>query len=507
MTDHDDSYALALAYVYGELGPAEVKSFEARLETDAELRAEVEGLVATRDLLDMDVRYGEESGRDVPPPHLTDAILRAEALARPREIREAAIAASGQTRTWVQRLSVWLIGGGVAVGAAATLLVLVTSNSMMKESADMAAAPAPAASADAESAPRFEPAKPMAKSAPNGAMEKSADFADEKPAEAFEESKKERAADGFAPSRDPSPRSSGRQGEAGEDRAGAKDRSRSLVFNEPADAPMKQAAPKPSQIAGGKAFDYAEGEAEEEPLAELAADEADADDNALGDSFGAGGASSKADGIAPMEPAPPPPATRAPAGPPKVGSNLRKVLERGKKAPSKRKAKKRAVERDARSQMRAEAKGQLEQNERLTAINVAYRTAERAFNAGRFGVAYDEYGKAGALDAGGKVLGPMPHVGQMRSLHSLGRYREVLDHVPALMRFGVKIFGVADGLLVAADAAERLGQLDRAERLYADAAKSPDVKLRTRAKKASKRMRARREMDMEAPAAAAEAPE
>lgn len=162
-----DTEALMLAYVYGELSESAARAFEEQLAKDAELRAEVDGLMATRDLLDLDVRYGEGAGLDEPPPHLFDAIVRAEALTRAPELREAAVARVAPVEagpTWVHRLSTWLFGGGLAVAGAAALALFVTWSARDEAPASMALeAPEPqmAAKIDApeEEAPAAEGAE------------------------------------------------------------------------------------------------------------------------------------------------------------------------------------------------------------------------------------------------------------------------------------------------------------------------------------------------------------
>jgi hypothetical protein len=152
-----ESEALMLAYVYGELSESAASAFEEQLAGDPDLRAEVDGLLATRELLDMDVRYGEQSGLDEPPPHLREAIFRAEALARPAELRDASIQRAAPLQEpppLLHRLSTWLLGGGLALGAAAAALVVVSTGDLR--------APSPEAASTAVAADEEAPAQ-MAK--------------------------------------------------------------------------------------------------------------------------------------------------------------------------------------------------------------------------------------------------------------------------------------------------------------------------------------------------------
>ncbi|MBI1948685.1 MAG: hypothetical protein HYS27_23565 [Deltaproteobacteria bacterium] len=160
-----------LAYAYGELPAAAARAFEQRLQGDVELQAELAGIKATRELFGRDHRWGTDAKVDVPPPHLLDAIVRAEALARPAAIRDARAIAPRPTLT--ARLSRWLIGGGVLVGATAALFIVVTQSGRDAVMVSMPTA--------AEPAPPAPPAdQPMAAAdapAPEGALAKNEETA------------------------------------------------------------------------------------------------------------------------------------------------------------------------------------------------------------------------------------------------------------------------------------------------------------------------------------------
>ena len=120
------------------------------------LQAELQGLRAVRRLLDDDTAFGVDSGADLPPAHLFDAILRAEVAARPDVIRQAIVAGhspgtspattAAPTPAWWQRLSSWMVGGGVLTAAAAALLINVQRTPNLQDDASLvmprAAAPA-----------------------------------------------------------------------------------------------------------------------------------------------------------------------------------------------------------------------------------------------------------------------------------------------------------------------------------------------------------------------------
>jgi hypothetical protein len=132
MTDPDSpDDALVLAFVEGGLDADARAAFVARLQVDAALRAEVDGLVALRGLIVDDARWGQTTGTDAPPPHLLDAIVHAEVAARPDAIRAAARAGSRGAddsdgpRPWWSRAASWLVGGSAVAAGALALLVAV----------------------------------------------------------------------------------------------------------------------------------------------------------------------------------------------------------------------------------------------------------------------------------------------------------------------------------------------------------------------------------------------
>src|ERR1044071_2603564 len=124
MAVSEETEALMLAYVYGEVSATAAREFERQMAADAELRAEVDGMRATLDLVGKDAAFGLSSGVDVPPAHLVDAILRDEAIARAPQIKEAMVKRSALSSpstadkaTFTARLARWLLGGGLVVGA------------------------------------------------------------------------------------------------------------------------------------------------------------------------------------------------------------------------------------------------------------------------------------------------------------------------------------------------------------------------------------------------------
>src|SRR5678815_4980131 len=91
MAVSEETEALMLAYVYGELSANAAREFERQMAADPELRAEVDGMRATLDVFGKDAAFGLSSGVDVPPAHLVDAILKDEAIARIAPVKEAMV--------------------------------------------------------------------------------------------------------------------------------------------------------------------------------------------------------------------------------------------------------------------------------------------------------------------------------------------------------------------------------------------------------------------------------
>src|SRR5690606_5068915 len=105
------------------------------------------------------------TGLDLPPPHLTDAILRAEAIARPAEIRQGALrqeqGANG-SGGFLARIQLWLVGGGLAVTATAALLLVAKDGESPEAEMMPQAAPAAVVAEEAARADRKTDDKAMA---------------------------------------------------------------------------------------------------------------------------------------------------------------------------------------------------------------------------------------------------------------------------------------------------------------------------------------------------------
>jgi len=163
-TEHDTEDR-ALAYVQGELSADARRAFEDEMARDPTLHADVQGLLALQSILDDDARLGLETGDDEPPPHLLEAILRAEPHVRPPELRAAmregksdAQVARMDTRddepTLLSRLSSWIFGGGAAILVAGAFVFLVVSK-------DEASAPEAVMREASEAKPMSAPAAPV----------------------------------------------------------------------------------------------------------------------------------------------------------------------------------------------------------------------------------------------------------------------------------------------------------------------------------------------------------
>lgn len=481
MTLPDDD-SLMLAYVYGELSDDEARAFEARLAADPGLRAEVDGLLATRDLLGQDARYGEISGADLPPPHLADAILRAEVIERPPEVRRAHATNGGGG--FLARVQLWLVGGGLAVGAAAALL-LVAKDGAMPEPEVAGEAPAVQQAPPAEATEGAEeaaddkakvatgaaPAEPMA--VPAGESQTGADLLPgQAPADGA--GKLEIAAlDDVAAANAPEQKAAGAR------------RKKELTPMSLKKAAERRDAFELRPIGGGDGEAYAEpglDEARGVPMktpveqAESSATPVEEAESPATRGLGAGGmgvASERADGKpgasmpstdarggrygsstsgAPTSSAPAPTAT--PVGPPPLPEAARRQL-----------ARKRAERKDAPA--RESAKGKARANEALAEeLQLTLLTAERELEGGRALEALDLFTAVTRRDPRGALTGVVPYVGQMRALQALSRHREVLALLPLVKRPGIRATGVPEGILVAARSAEALGDVVLARSLY-----------------------------------------
>jgi hypothetical protein len=117
-----------ISYVYGDLSSEERLAFEKVMAADPAVRAEVDGLQATRQLVDEDMDQGETHGFDAPPAHLEAAILHAETIARTDEVRAAVGNAPERPVVGIwERFRIYLGGGGIVAAAAAAFLVHVQS--------------------------------------------------------------------------------------------------------------------------------------------------------------------------------------------------------------------------------------------------------------------------------------------------------------------------------------------------------------------------------------------
>lgn len=488
-----DTEALMLAYVYGELDGDAARAFEARLAEDAELRAEVEGLMATRDLLQVDARYGDESGLDAPPPHLVDAILSAEALARPPEIRDASLAVRGrpeEPRGWVQKLSSWLLGGGVVVTAAAALLLMV-SRKDAEEAPPMAAAEAPApkqaeAQLAREAAERTEADRAVDdKAAPPPPGVEPEPAGDEKPSAAPEIAQAAKAEEKRAAKLDDL-----LARPVVEEDAPAKDAKRAgRAKRKVRPAPVEKS---PARTRAAPAKGGALKEALEPPPRDDALDRpmaaGDAEPQAADETDAlSGGASPPGRGASPEggtrgsaalappqeqpEPSSAPPSSLSVggaygSGPPSLPDVVKKQAAERRKARSRTQA---GAKADSLKRETERARAQMEAETALASGGVA-------LSEGRADEALELFQRAALFDKVARVLGAAPYVGQMRAYLALQRPREALALHPLVRRYATTAEDRAQGALSAGQAAEALGQNQQARRLYEEAARHKSTK-------------------------------
>ncbi|HEY1099130.1 MAG TPA: hypothetical protein VGF99_09380 [Myxococcota bacterium] len=454
------------------------------------LRAEVAGLKAMRSLLDDDAAWGQQTGADVPPPHLLDAIVRAEVLARPDVVRNAVAASSSPTtstpKAWWQKLSSWAVGGGVVVSAAAAVLITVERApevSHAAQKADAEAAPSAAAPLSTPTAATPAPTTPPADALAFGSAEtgegKGAD-GDARNAARFDGALVEPAAE-LAPA------------ELAKQAPEAKPEAKK------AEAPARDeaAAPKGSAPKDGYAV---------------------ADDDAIGglglasrgQGAGGGGLASgpgASSGAAKNSVAPPPPPMPAAAPAPVVAAEPAPVVtpaaearrvfrerlaEKADKAarareeasaPAKAKAKKSASLDDEHEAAPRPDFESAQRQRQVQQANDSLVTAENELAHGRFAVALDLAQRAEAL-AGG-ALGLAPASTSSRAYFGLKRYADAARVGSRLLQGDVRDPQVVDGLLAGAKGALQVGDHVLARRLLEHALKpaNVDVARRTEAQR------------------------
>jgi hypothetical protein len=447
MSQPDEPQDPLLAYLYGELPNDEVAAFEARLAADPALRAELEGLKATRTFLDDDVRYGLDEGFDAPPPHLVNAILHAEALTRPSALRRVEVAPKVP---FVQKLSTWLLGGGVLVGACAVLVVVIARKDTPLAGELSPVVSMPQAAPPASQREPQEPRGDVAGVVEGRVAETAAETAD-----AAVQGKAARK-----PTRAQAPADALAKNEQAELEAAPK---RDAVMFPVVDKGAPE--PLPEQPAERRAERPAAAkESAFDDDARVALQAAEVDASASSSSIGgAGAAPSKAKSATgafgaseakdapqamPAAPAAPPraaapapapaPTTAAPAGPPALDDAARQLSARMR-------------EKSAGEKKRAGPA--IGADERAAEASFVLEAAERELTARRFADALDGFLQAQRLDPGGHRLGAAPLVGQIKALDGLHRPREIRALAPALLRRPVDAPGVSDACFLAAKAA------------------------------------------------------
>lgn len=540
----EETEALMLAYVYGELSASDARSFEQRLDADPELRAEVEGLRATLDLLGRDAAFGESSGIDAPPAHLVDAIMNAEALERPAAIRQAALAraTSSSPPPLTARLARWLLGGGLVVGAAATVFLVVSTGNRSPEATLGPAAAAPVAATPPSLLDAAEPVTGVASAAPadDGIDEEKggarADEAEDKAAEKSAEKKAE-AAPGAA---------NGLFGELQPPRAGAdaekRPRADSLspagpVLQLGGAAPDAPAAPERAQrearreAAGMDAPEAASLEEERPAKADAkaegrlaatsaSADRDDADARALDSGATRGAARAKdqaaparsgdarAFADAPSSPPPPPPAARpapptsttvpaAPAPPeepapapepaPARDAKPASTADEFDRAPTvaprdvleKNRRALSAKKRTAKPKA-SEGTAEMERTRQVELANIALLTGQRELQRKNWLMALDELVKAETLDPD-RALGATPVLGQMQAQVGLKRPADAVRTARRLLKRNLKEVDVVPALLYGAELAERAGDTRNARELWSRLLEAPAERAKARA--------------------------
>lgn len=538
MTDRsapDDALVLALldAATEGTLDAHPLRAeMQVRLSTDPALRAEVDGLLAMRTLLDKDAQWGRDSGVDVPPPHLLSAILNAEVAARPDEIRQAVALArsapeAAKNKPLWARLQSWWMGGGVALGAAAAVLFVI-SRTDLEPVAPTAAAPA---TTTADAAPRAEapPPEPVAPDGDRGG----ASLADKKTDGKDNEDGKSRAE-----KRDANSNQKLADPDAADAYAGEGDRKGGLDLDAPKaveraelkleEKPAEKAAATTTKTPAPPPPPKTEAPAKKAPA--RPADEAFAfDDGTVANSASNGGPAPTTPPLATMAPSTTPP---APAPSTSVGSasgyttaqestqgfsKLRKAKEAKKIQREKESLGLGAAAPSAPSAQRSnapaadtltptEAREDMERKKRLDDASMMLTSAERELSGGRAANALELAVRAEA--AAGTALGFVPASTQVRAYVALKRPQDAAKVATRLLQADSGDPVLVDGMIAGAGAAEAIGDRRLAERLLlkALAPQNKDAPRRAKAQEQLNTLRARELRDRaqyEAPAAAA----
>lgn len=490
----------------------------ARLGHDRALQAELEGLKAVQDLLKQDAAWGQASGADAPPPQLLEAILRAEVLARPEAIRAAVVARADQGTTvggapappsttaglW-SKVSSWLLGGGVVVGATAALLLTVSRAPMdvAAPKAEAAAQLAPALPVPADPATTAATTPPAPDSAPGGlhleeGLGRAAVEADRAVAAATSDVERKNRLEKAVETRAAAPATPADKAGAAGDRFadGSVGGSTGYAFGDAAGAGLGGGGLAKADAAAGPKGASA-------PMKDALA--LDADDEAEAPRQQPSPPPPPAEMAA--EPAPmaptttmPPPAPAKPA--PRIVSaaeaqqnflraraKAEALVDAKETAKSEAKAKAKAPVSAAKKSASdaledaGKAREQMARDQRLQEANGVLVTAERELQFGRFAGALDLAQQAEALAGGG--LGLAPASTQARAWAGLKRFADAARVASRLLQGSVADPQLVDGMLAGADAAVAIGDLRLAERLLvrASSMENPDVARRAEAKR------------------------
>jgi hypothetical protein len=488
---------LVLAFVDGTLAGDALATMNARLQADPALRAEVEGLLAVRRLLGDDARWGQEAGRDVPPPHLVDAIVRAEVLARPHD-RPAAAPPDARTMVpWWSRLSAWWLRGSlVGAGAAAVLLAVVTRPDLLRSDGDRPAqalvASAPGIDGNAREARTAEAAAatPNAEAVPPPALQAAASVSSDavrknevaSAANATEDGAlaaagQRQAAQALA-TRDEGTLEAGGGGWGISGLAVGANRATESAPGAHADDDGAAAPPLDSRSSQGPSFKAtsAEPSAPEAPPAaaragfsrkdSLAEQTAPSDDLEKVRRQAREAASNAASG-----PPARPSAEAAEGSSSKAAASGDADRRSARAAPASRDEFLRELalrKGDAKSAKGPAALAELKRARVVESLNELYAAALHELSAGRYPSALELAMQAQASDSAG-VLGGLPLSLQVRAQVGLQRHAEAARLAPGLLSSSPAEPMIVDGLLAGADAAVRVGDRALAVRLLRQA--------------------------------------
>ena len=446
----EEEHNQIVSYVYGELTEAEKSEFEKRMADNPTIRAEVDGMIATREMLEVDTQNGAELGFDEPPSHLRAAILNAEVAARSDHVRDAlGRDSTDETPSLWNRFRGLISGGGLVVTAAAVLFTVHTQN---QEPPDALSEVALFKSGSESKGAR----------SPEAVDRAQLDVLEASLAEPMQAETVGRAPTKNKPQREAETEAEERLNE-GRHRGGS-GRGVTDAKEAPKDA-MRSPQPslKKKEVAVKRLGSTSESEVA--PLAAADHDDAMASDLAMDApaSAKAPAASAERNEAMPAEAyagaAPPRKQTvKMQKGPPALSASESKFLrQRSSSKRARQKTNEQKRQRDLNEMVRARALGD---------ENLALSSADRELAGGRYAEALRLYKALEEGDPKGSVFGMLPRVGRMKALAAMNQCNKAVTLFPLIAQKRLTMPGVPDGYLVMGECFEKTGDKAKAQFYY-----------------------------------------